>query len=69
MLSCILVQLTIVLAASRSNAPSVFREAATVYEVDTEAIAQKVKAEFAAKAKVKKEATLAKATLAVKKTA
>ncbi|MDE1160643.1 MAG: ParB/RepB/Spo0J family partition protein [Acidobacteriaceae bacterium] len=54
-LSRVTVELTIVLAASRSNAPSILREAATVYRVDTEAIAQKVKAEFAAKAKAKKE--------------
>ncbi|MDE1161133.1 MAG: ParB/RepB/Spo0J family partition protein [Acidobacteriaceae bacterium] len=55
-LSRIVVELTIVLAASRSNASSILREAATVYKVETDAIAQKVKAEFAAKAKAKKEA-------------
>jgi ParB family chromosome partitioning protein len=54
-LSRVVVELTIVLAASRSNAPSVLKEAAAVYKVDTDAIAQKVKAEFAAKAKAKKE--------------
>jgi ParB family chromosome partitioning protein len=55
-LSRVVVELTIVLAASRSNAPSVLKEAAAVYNVDTDAIAQKVKAEFAAKARAKKEA-------------
>lgn len=55
-LSRIVVELTIVLTAARTNAPSILREAATVYKVDTDAIAQKVKAEFAAKAKAKKEA-------------
>ena len=54
-LSRVAVALTIVLAAARTNAPSILREAATVYKVDTDAIAQKVKAEFAAKAKAKKE--------------
>ncbi|WP_263408940.1 ParB/RepB/Spo0J family partition protein [Terriglobus tenax] len=56
-LSRVAVALTIVLAAARTNAPSILREAATVYKVDTDAIAQKVKAEFAAKAKAKKEPT------------
>ena len=56
-LSRIIVELTIVLTAARTNAPSILREAATVYKVDTDAIAQKVKAEFAAKARAKKETT------------
>ncbi len=47
------VELTIVLAAARSNAPSVLKEAATVYKVNTDAIALKVKQEFAAKEKAK----------------
>ncbi|MDE1162351.1 MAG: hypothetical protein PW792_10460 [Acidobacteriaceae bacterium] len=51
-----MVELTIVLAASRSNTPSVRKEAAALYKVDIDAIAQKAKAEFAAKAKAKKEA-------------
>ena len=44
------------LAASRGNASNVLKDAATAYKVDTEAIATKVKQEFAAKAKAKKEA-------------
>jgi len=55
-LSRVSVELTIVLTAARSNAPSILHEAATVYKVDTDAIAQKVRAEFAAKVKAKKEA-------------
>lgn len=55
-LSRIVVELTIILTAARTNAPSILREAATIYKVDTDAVAQKVKAEFAAKAKAKKEA-------------
>jgi ParB family transcriptional regulator, chromosome partitioning protein len=54
-LSRVAIELTIILAASRANASSILREAATVYKVDTDAIAQKVKAEFAAKAKAKKQ--------------
>jgi ParB family transcriptional regulator, chromosome partitioning protein len=45
------VELTIVLTAARSNAPTVLKDAATVYKVDTDAIALKVKQEFAAKDK------------------
>ncbi|WP_263419303.1 hypothetical protein [Terriglobus albidus] len=55
-LSRVAVELTIVLTAARSNAPSILREAATVYKVNTDTIAQKVRAEFVAKAKAKKEA-------------
>ncbi len=36
------VELTVVLAAARSNAPSVLKDAATVYKVDTVAIAANV---------------------------
>jgi ParB family chromosome partitioning protein len=54
MLGRLAVELTIVLASARSNAPSVLKEAATVYKVDTDAIALKVKQEFAAKEKSKK---------------
>jgi ParB family chromosome partitioning protein len=46
-----MVELTIVLAASRTNAPQVLKEAAAVYKVDTDAITAKVKQEFAAKQK------------------
>ena len=55
-LSRMLVEATILLAASRQNGTSVLRDAATLYKVDTDAIASKVKQEFAAKAKAKKEA-------------
>jgi ParB family chromosome partitioning protein len=53
MLGRVLVELTIVLAAAHSNAPKVLSEAAAVYKVDTDAIAAKVKQEFAAKAQKK----------------
>jgi ParB family chromosome partitioning protein len=55
-LSRLLVQATILLAASRQNGTNVLRDAATAYKVDTDAIASKVKQEFAAKARAKKEA-------------
>jgi ParB family transcriptional regulator, chromosome partitioning protein len=55
-LSRLLVETTILLAVSRTNAATVLRDAATVYKVDTDAITLKVKQEFAAKAKAKKEA-------------
>ena len=54
-LSRMLVEATILLAASRQNGTSVLRDAATLYKVDTDAIASKVKQEFAAKARAKKE--------------
>ena len=54
-LSRLLVETSILLAASRSNAAAVLRDAAAAYKVDTDAITQKVKQEFAAKAKAKKE--------------
>jgi len=54
-LSAIVVKLAILLAASRGNASQVLRDAATAYKVDTEAIAAKVKQEFAAKEKAKTE--------------
>jgi ParB family chromosome partitioning protein len=41
------------LAAARTN-PAVLRDAAATYKVDTDAIAQKVKQEFAAKKKARK---------------
>jgi hypothetical protein len=50
----IMVELTIVLAASRSNPPQMLKDAAAVYKVDIDAIASKVKQEFAAKEKAKK---------------
>jgi ParB family transcriptional regulator, chromosome partitioning protein len=53
-LSRLLVESTIFLVASRTNAAAVLREAAAIYKVDTESIALKVKQEFAAKEKAKK---------------
>jgi ParB family transcriptional regulator, chromosome partitioning protein len=54
-LSRLTVEATILLAASRHNGTNILKEAATLYKVDTEAIGQKVKQEFAAKARAKKE--------------
>ena len=50
----LLVESTVLLAAARTNAAAVLREAAAAYKVDTDAIALKVKQEFAAKEKAKK---------------
>jgi ParB family chromosome partitioning protein len=54
-LSRLLVETSILLASSRGNPTAVLRDAASTYKVDTDAIALKVKQEFAAKAKAKKE--------------
>jgi ParB family transcriptional regulator, chromosome partitioning protein len=54
-LSRLLVEVSVVIATERSNGTNALREAATVYKVDTEAIALKVRQEFAAKAKAKKK--------------
>jgi ParB family chromosome partitioning protein len=54
-LSRMLVESTVLLAASHQNGTNVLRDAATLYKVDSEAIASKVKQEFAAKARAKKE--------------
>jgi ParB family chromosome partitioning protein len=53
-LSRLLVESSILLAASRGNPSSVLKDAATAYKVDTDAIAAKVRQEFAAKEKAKK---------------
>jgi ParB family chromosome partitioning protein len=53
-LSRLLVEASILLAASRGNPSAVLKEAATAYKVDIEAVATKVKQEFAAKEKGKK---------------
>ena len=53
-LSRLLVETSILLASSRSNAASVLRDAAATYKVDTDAITLKVKQEFAAKETAKK---------------
>lgn len=52
-LGSVIVQLALLLAAARGNGAQMLREAAAVYKVDTEAIAAKVKQEFAAKEKAK----------------
>jgi ParB family chromosome partitioning protein len=52
--SRVLVEVSILLAASRSNPASILKEAAAAYRVDTDAIHAKVKREFAAKEKPKK---------------
>jgi ParB family chromosome partitioning protein len=53
-LSRLMVESTIMLAAARTNPAVVLRDAASTYKVDTDAIALKVKQEFAAKEKAKK---------------
>ncbi len=53
-LGSVLVQLSLVLAASRQNGANVLRDAATLYKVDADAIALKVKQEFTAKEKARK---------------
>ena len=54
-LSRLIVEASILLAASRGNTSAVLKDAATVYKVDTDAIATKVRQEFTAKEKAKKE--------------
>jgi ParB family chromosome partitioning protein len=49
----VLVELAILLTAARQQTAQVLNEAAALYKVDTDAIAAKVKQEFAAKDKVK----------------
>jgi ParB family chromosome partitioning protein len=66
-LSRLLVESSILLAATRGNPAAVLKDAATAYKVDTDAIAAKVKQEFAAKDKAKK--TTQPATKAAKKAA
>jgi hypothetical protein len=53
-LSRLLVEASILPAVSRGNPSSVLKEAATTYKVDTEAIATKVKQEFAAKERARR---------------
>jgi ParB family chromosome partitioning protein len=55
-LSRALVEATILIAASRGNAAAVLKDAATAYDVDTDAIGRKVRQEFTAKEKAKKAA-------------
>jgi len=63
------VELTIIFAASRGNAPAVLKEAAAVYKVDTDAIAAKVRQEFAAKEKAVKKPSVKAVSAKLKKTA
>jgi ParB family chromosome partitioning protein len=53
-LSRMLVESSILLAATRGNPAAVLKDGATAYKVDTDAIAAKVKQEFSAKEKAKK---------------
>ena len=53
-LSRLIVEASILLASSRPNPTAILKEAATAYKVDTEAIAARVKQEFAVKEKAKK---------------
>ena len=53
-LSRMLVESSILLAASRGNPSSVLKDAATAYKVDTDTIAAKVRQEFTAKEKARK---------------
>jgi ParB family chromosome partitioning protein len=53
MLGSVLVELAILLTAARQQTTQVLNEAAALYKVDTDAIAAKVKQEFAAKDKAK----------------
>jgi ParB family chromosome partitioning protein len=55
-LSRLLVEASILLAASRGNPTAILKEAATTYKVDTDAITNKVRQEFTAKEKAKKTA-------------
>jgi len=55
-LSRLLVETAILLAASRTNAASALRDAASAYKVDIDAITAKVKQEFAAMEKAKRAA-------------
>src|ERR1700722_13390855 len=54
-LGSVLVELTVLLAVTRQQTTQVLNEAAALYKVDTDAIAAKVKQEFAAKDKAKAE--------------
>ena len=55
-LSRLMVEASILLASLRGNPAAILKEAATAYKVDTEAIAAKVKQQFAVKDKAKKAA-------------
>ena len=53
-LSKAIVEAVVLMVAARPNGNNILREAATLYKIDTEAIATKVKQEFAARDKAKK---------------
>ena len=55
-LSRLLVEASVLLASGHSNGSGALRDAATAYKVDTDAIGLKVRQEFAAKEKARKEA-------------
>jgi ParB family chromosome partitioning protein len=55
-LGSVLIETTILYMSTRHNPAQVLNEAAAAYKVDTDAIALKVKQEFAAKEKAKKAA-------------
>jgi ParB family chromosome partitioning protein len=55
-LSRMLVESSILLAASRGNPSTILKDAASAYKVDTDAISARVKEDFAAKEKAKKTA-------------
>jgi ParB family chromosome partitioning protein len=55
-LGSVLIETTILYMSTRHNPAQVLNEAATLYKVDTDAIALKVKQEFVAKEKAKKAA-------------
>ncbi|WP_260740643.1 hypothetical protein [Tunturiibacter lichenicola] len=64
-LSRLLVESSILLAATRGNPSTILKDAATAYKVDTDPIAAKVKQEFVAKEKAKE--TTRTATRAMRK--
>ena len=70
-LGSVLVELTILLTAARQQTAQVLNEAAVFYKLDTDAIAAKVKQEFAVKDKAKnaKKPTPKSQTKATKKVA
>ncbi len=61
-LSRLMVEASILLAASRGNPAAVLKDAATAYKVDTDAIAAKVKQEFTSKERAKTQKPPTKTT-------
>ena len=56
MLGSVVVETIVLYMSTRQNPAQAINEAAAAYKVDTETIALKVKQEFAAKARAKKDA-------------